>query len=75
MTTAEFKKEALKRIDRVPPERYEVALSRLNEVVERPRGTPGRDLLKYVGSLSPEAADEIERAIEEGCEQIDHDGW
>jgi hypothetical protein len=75
MTTSEFKQEAMKRIDRIPPERYEAALTRLNEIVERPQGTPGRELLKYAGSLSPEAADEIERAIEEGCEQVDHGGW
>ena len=73
MTTSEFKTEAVRRLDRVPPERYETVLAQISG--EPPRGVPGRDLLKHVGRLSPEAAAEIERAIEEGCEQIDHEGW
>ena len=75
MTTAEFKEEVLKRVERMPPERYENVLTQLDAIAERPRGVPGRDLLKFAGILSPEAAAEMERAIEEGCEQVDHDGW
>jgi hypothetical protein len=32
-------------------------------------------LARTFGCLSPEEADELERVIEEGCEQIDEDGW
>ena len=32
-------------------------------------------LARTAGSLSRETADEMEKAIEEGCEKIDEDGW
>jgi hypothetical protein len=32
-------------------------------------------LARPFGSLSPEEADELERVIEEGCEQINEHGW
>jgi hypothetical protein len=37
----------------------------------RPRGTPGRELLKFAGILSREEAKAMMDAIEEGCERID----
>ena len=40
-----------------------------------PPGTPGRELLKFAGTISPEDCVLMEQAIEEGCEQVDLDGW
>ena len=39
------------------------------------RGTPGRELLKFAGTISAEDAALMRRAIEEDCERIDHDSW
>ena len=39
------------------------------------RGVPGKDLLKFAGTISHEDAQEMIKAIEEGCEQIDADSW
>lgn len=39
------------------------------------KGTRGKDLLKFVGSISPEDLELMESAIKEGCEQVDSDGW
>lgn len=63
-------------------------LDRLNEQQQRqvlafaqrmskpaPPGVPLRSLLKFAGVLSPEEAAEMTKAIEEGCGQIDHEGW
>jgi hypothetical protein len=36
-----------------------------------PVGTPGRDLLKFAGTMTSEEADEMMKAIEEECERID----
>ena len=36
----------------------------------KPRGTSGRDLEEFFGTLSPEAADAMERVIEEMFEQV-----
>ena len=40
-----------------------------------PPGTPMSELLKLQGSISHQDAEEMKRAIEEGCEQIDYDDW
>jgi len=39
------------------------------------RGEPGRNLLRFAGIWTEEEAEEISRAIEEGCEKVDLDGW
>jgi hypothetical protein len=41
----------------------------------RPRGTPGSALRPLFGSISEEDARQMSKAIEEGCEQVDADGW
>lgn len=38
-------------------------------------GTPGRDLLRFAGSISPEDGAEMRRTIEEGRGQVDPDDW
>lgn len=38
-----------------------------------PRQSTLRDLKPFLGVLDPKSADEIEAAIEEGCERIDHE--
>jgi hypothetical protein len=38
-------------------------------------GVPGKDLLKFAGTISSEDAQQMIQAIEEGCEQIDASKW
>jgi hypothetical protein len=47
------------------------------ESVGRPRGTSGREFLEAVKKvkISHEDLAEMNKAIEEGCEQVDDDGW
>lgn len=40
-----------------------------------PRGVPGKDLLKFAGTISPEDLRLMSEAIEEECERIDPDEW
>ena len=47
----------------------------VESVGSRPAGTPGHELLKFAGSISKEDADEMMKAINEGCGQIDEEGW
>jgi hypothetical protein len=59
----------------LPPARLEVAadfVHRLKRISEEERQAV---LAQTAGSLSPEDADAMERAIEEGCEQINEHGW
>ena len=45
------------------------SLDQFNEI----SGTPVEDLLQFVGSLPEEIVQEMERAIETGCERIEPD--
>jgi len=40
-----------------------------------PRGTPGRHLLRFAGAIPYEDVQAMHRAIEQGCEQVDRNGW
>lgn len=40
-----------------------------------PQGVPGRDLLRFAGTIDVESAREIEEAIEDGCARIDPEEW
>lgn len=40
-----------------------------------PPGTPGKDLLRFAGTISAQDAKQMRHAIEEGCERIDPNGW
>lgn len=39
------------------------------------RGVPGKDLLKFAGTISLEDLEIMRLAIEEGCERVDPDEW
>ena len=59
----------------LPPARLEVAadfVHRLKRISEEERQAV---LAQTFGSLSREDADAMEKAIEEGCEQINEHGW
>jgi hypothetical protein len=38
-------------------------------------GVPGKDLLRFAGTITDEDARQMIEAIEEGCEQIDASQW
>jgi hypothetical protein len=38
-------------------------------------GTPGRDLLRFAGTIPHEDLEAMKKAIEEGCEQIEGVRW
>jgi hypothetical protein len=41
----------------------------------RPRGTPGSELLRFVGRIPKKDLQRMREVIEEDCERIDPDGW
>jgi hypothetical protein len=59
----------------LPPARLEAAadfVQRLKRIAEEERQAV---LARTAGALKAEEADELERVIEEGCEEIDEHGW
>jgi hypothetical protein len=70
------KQEILKEIDRLPPELQQRVLEfarTLNPSL--PDGMSGKELLRFAGILTPEEAELMERAIKDGCEQVDPGEW
>jgi hypothetical protein len=43
--------------------------------ISAPRGVPGRQLLRFAGSIPLDDLDLMSQAIEQGCEQVDADEW
>ncbi len=59
----------------LPPDRLELAANYVRRL--KPTSPAERDaaLARTFGCLSQEEADELERTIEEGCEQINEHAW
>ena len=41
----------------------------------RPRGVPGKDLLRFAGTIDKDDLQEITQAIDAGCERVDSHEW
>lgn len=71
-----IKEQILKDLDRMSPELQQRALRLVHDLVDpHPRGASIEDLMSVAGILDDESAREMIEAIEEGCEQIDPEGW
>ena len=76
MAEPAIKKQILDDLEQLSPEQQERAAELVHGLVSaRPKGTPGRDLLRFAGTLDDESAREMTEAIEEGCERVDLDEW
>ncbi|HEX8455058.1 MAG TPA: hypothetical protein VF647_23470 [Longimicrobium sp.] len=74
MTTQE--KEIHERLAALTPAEQDRVLGYIRQISGEPIGLkPGSDLLRFAGIWTDEEADEISRAIEEGCERVDLAGW
>src|SRR4051794_34303568 len=59
----------------LPPDRLELAASYIRQLKPTTEAEREAALARTFGCLSPEEADEMERVIEEGCEQINERAW
>jgi hypothetical protein len=72
----DVRQEIAARVQELSPELQEQVLQFVTSLTHtRPKGQPGASLLKFAGSLDPVSADEMMRAIEESCEQVDVGEW
>lgn len=74
MTGSSLEKAILDQLDRLAPEEQMEVLAYARALAQ-PIGIPGQEMLHFAGLIPPADLEEMERAIEEGCEQIDSDGW
>ena len=76
MVSAVIKDELLSRIDQLPVELQRRVIAFADALVlSNPKGTPGRDLLRFAGTLDEDSAREMQEAIEDACEQVDVNEW
>ncbi|MGQ9824092.1 MAG: hypothetical protein ACUVSK_03700 [Desulfotomaculales bacterium] len=76
MNTMPIKQEILKEIDCLPLHIQKRVLDFARTLKSTLyEGVPGRELLRFAGSISPEEGELINRAIEEACEQVDPGEW
>jgi hypothetical protein len=57
-----------------PDQQFE-ALQFVRALNGTPRGTPGSELMEFVGTIPHEDLELMKQAIEEDCEQVDPYGW
>lgn len=76
MALPSIKHEILEELERLPDEDQHRVLDFARTLGRTiPKGTPGRELLRFAGVISDEDAEQMNAAIEEGCEQVDVDEW
>jgi hypothetical protein len=59
----------------LPPDRLEMAADFTRQLKPVSEAERKAALARTFGCLSPEEADEMERVIEDGCEQVNEHGW
>ena len=68
--------EIVQRLDKLTPGQQKQVLNSVLSFLGEPiRGTSGKELLKFVGLFPPEDIEEIKRAIEEDCGQVNESEW
>lgn len=76
MALPTVKEQILSDLDRLSPEEQHRAAELVHGLVTPlPKGASVEDLLSVAGTLDDQAAREMMKAIEEGCERVDLDEW
>jgi hypothetical protein len=76
MATLSLTQRIADEVAKLPPQDQERVLAFAQALNLSPqRGTPGKDLLQFAGSIDKDDAEAMKRAIEEECERIDGDEW
>lgn len=68
--------ELLKQFNQLPLESQKKVLEFARALnTTAPKGTPGKDLLKFAGTIDQDSLKAMEEAIEYDCERVDTNGW
>lgn len=71
MDTTTIAEQIAEQVATLPPEDQKRVIAFVGALaVTQPKGVPGRDLLRFAGTVSEEDADLMTQAIDEGCEQV-----
>ncbi len=76
MAGPSFEQEISSHLHKLTPEQQMRVLAFVRTLSEeKPSGVPGSDLLKFAGTIDLEDLQEMEKAITEGCEQVNLNDW
>jgi hypothetical protein len=75
MTSSQIKQKLLERLDQLSEGEQRKILEFAENLPSTPKGTPGKDLLKFFGTIDSEDCRRMEAAIEAGCERVDPRDW
>lgn len=76
MVSSILERELHEHLERLPePKQRAVVEYARGLAVEKPKGVPGKDLFKFIGTIEPDDIALMKRAIEEECERVDLDEW
>jgi hypothetical protein len=75
MASSPTRQRILERLDQLSEGEQRKLLEFAENLPSTLRGTPGRDLLKYFGTIDSEDCRRMEEAIEAGCERVDPRDW
>jgi hypothetical protein len=75
MASKTFENEFLKGLDLLSKEQQDKVISYIKALLKRTKSSQHSGLLQFAGSLNPNDVQEINSAIEGGCENIDKNEW
>jgi hypothetical protein len=76
MTSSSLKKEIVEKLDLLPIEQQRKVLDFTRALTQsKTVGIPGRDLLRFAGTIEKTELESMTQAIEDGCERVDLNEW
>ena len=76
MINTMVEKQLCEQLGRLPIEQQRQVLEFARALVKsKVHGVPGRDLLRFAGTIDSEDLITIEQTINEGCEKVNPDEW
>lgn len=76
MTYSMITQQIIRQVDQLPLDFQRRVLDFAQALaLSLPRGTPGKQLLRFAGIIEPDDIEAMSRAIEAGCEKVDADEW
>lgn len=76
MMDTSLEKDILDELDRLDPSQQLQVLHFVRALIlTRPVGVPGKDLLRFAGTIDAQDLAIMTQVIEEGCEKVNPDEW
>lgn len=76
MAGPSFEQEITSHLHKLSPQQQMRVLNFVRTLAEeKPSGVPGSELLRFAGAIDLDDLNEMEKAIVEGCEQVNLNDW